>query len=213
MPPWSTFSVTDFNDPDSSLKSRASCVTSGKVWVFKVSIAGFALFKVVSNAARLPFAERSVLRNSSSIGRPSLSSSLLVEPAILVISSAARPAFCKAMRDSWIAARKSGPWAANVPEMLSTLSKICSTDCSFLSDNMLVSRSVRVDSRSKSKGALLSSSPKAPGFVGMTGTPVGQAVFGFALGQFSAGAPLTAPSSWTSETPVKPMPLIVAAVP
>src|SRR3546814_7574950 len=75
------------------------------------------------------------------------------------------------------------------------------------------SRSVRVGSRSGNRGALLSSSPNAPGLVGMTGTPSGHAERMLSSGQAMGGAPLTAPSNWISETPVKTTPCIVAVVP
>jgi len=53
---------------------------------------------------------------------------------------------------------------------------------------MFVNRSVNAESRSNNNGALFNNSPKAPGFVGMTGTPVGHADFGLASGQTKAGA-------------------------
>src|SRR3546814_7780692 len=47
----------------------------------------------------------------------------------------------------------------------------------------------------------------------MTGTPSGHAERMLSSGQAMGGAPLTAPSNWISETPVKPTPCIVAVVP
>ncbi len=60
--------------------------------------------------------------------------------------------------------------------------------------------------RSSSSGAELSSAPSPPELLGTTGQPCGPGVV-------SGRAPLTAPSSWISLTPVKPTPLICAVVP
>ena len=95
---------------------------------------------------------------------------------------------------------------------LSVFDRIFSSDFWFLSEKVLVSRSVSVASRSSSSGALASSAPSPPCWVGITGTPSGQTALGFCLGQTSRGAPLIAPVNWTLETPVK-LPWTVAVVP
>jgi hypothetical protein len=92
-----------------------------------------------------------------------------------------------------------------LPVSRSVLARIFSIDFWFLSEVSMVSRSVRVASRSSSTGAELSSSPSPPRLVGITGTPSGP-------GSVIGGAPRSRLPAGRSDVPVK-LPCIVAVVP
>ena len=192
---------------DNSRRSRTRRLASGSVVLEKFWTPGRASAII---ASRL-FAARSTpaMRLAQVLGGRL---ALLVDQAVGAVGERLRragrrsPALRAAMRASPMASARSGARSASTSVVRSTLSRMSAIEFWFSSLSSSVSRSVSRWMRSISSGAELSSAPSPPELAGMTGQPCGPI---WVIGR----APLTAPSSWISVTPVKPTPLICAVVP
>ena len=181
-------------------------LASGKVDLEKFWTPGRASEIMALRLSAACWIEAIDLRRSSAAGLPCSLISWLVLSARTPNFWAAIPALRAAIRASPIASARSGARSASTFVVRSRFSRMSAIEFWFLSLSNSVSRSVRRWMRSINSGALLSSAPSPPVADGSTGQPCGPM-------RLIGGAPLTAPSSWISLTPVKPTPLIWAVVP